>query len=78
VISLHFVQQHFRHQDTKTQSLIFSNSFALGLGAWFVAICSGLSGLGTMYSLLSRLQATDRGMIQEPGDFSMASLSVTI
>jgi hypothetical protein len=39
VNSLHFVQKHFRHQDTKTQSLFFTNSFALGLCA-FVAICS--------------------------------------
>jgi hypothetical protein len=33
VNSLHFVQKHFRHQDTKTQSLIFTNSFALCLCA---------------------------------------------
>ena len=33
VNSLHFVQKHFRHQDTKTQSLIFTNSFALCLSA---------------------------------------------
>ena len=33
VNSLHFMQKHFRHQDTKTQSLIFTNSFALCLCA---------------------------------------------
>jgi hypothetical protein len=33
VNSLHFVQKNFRHQDTKTQSLIFANSFALCLCA---------------------------------------------
>ncbi len=47
--------------------------FALCFGA-FVAIGSGLSGLGIMYSLISRLQTTRRGMIQEPGDFSMGGL----
>jgi hypothetical protein len=33
VNSLHFVQKYFRHQDTKAQRLIFTNSFALCLGA---------------------------------------------
>jgi hypothetical protein len=33
VNSLHFVQKHLRHQDTKTQSLIVPNSFALCLCA---------------------------------------------
>jgi hypothetical protein len=33
VNSLHFVQKHFRHQDTKTQRLIFTNRFALCLCA---------------------------------------------
>ena len=33
VISLHFVQKHFRHQDTKAQRLIFKYSFALCLCA---------------------------------------------
>jgi hypothetical protein len=31
---------------TKTRSLIILNIFSLCLGAWFVAILSGLSGLG--------------------------------
>jgi hypothetical protein len=43
VNSLHFVQKHFRHQGTKTQSLIFTNSFALCLCA-LVAIISVYPG----------------------------------
>ena len=41
--------KHLRHQDTKTQRLILTKGFALCLGA-FVAIYSGLSGLGIIKS----------------------------
>jgi peroxiredoxin family protein len=43
VNSLHFVQKHFRHQDTKAQSLIFTNSFASCLCA-LVAIFPACPG----------------------------------
>jgi len=42
IISLHFVTKHLRHQDAKMNS---NRRFPLCLGA-FVAICSGLAGLG--------------------------------
>jgi hypothetical protein len=45
VISLQFMKKHFRRQDTKTRRRILTKDFPLCLGA-FVAICSGLSGLG--------------------------------
>ena len=40
-----YLTKYFRHQDTKTPSLIIINIYCLCLGA-FVAILSGLSGLG--------------------------------
>jgi hypothetical protein len=42
---VHFMAKHFRHQDTKTQKHILTKGFRLCLSA-FVAIFSGLSGLG--------------------------------
>ncbi len=40
-----YLTKYFRHQDTKTRSLIIINIYFLCLSA-FVAILSGLSGLG--------------------------------
>ncbi len=40
-----YLTKYFRHQDTKTRSLIIINIYCLCLGA-FVAIFSGLSGFG--------------------------------
>ena len=45
VSSLRFMKKHFRHQGTKTRRIISIKGFTLCLGV-FVAIHSGLSGLG--------------------------------
>jgi len=43
VNSLHFMNRHFRHEDTKTRRRIFIKGFTLCLGAlWqFIPACPG-------------------------------------